>query len=95
MAMHTPPHPGLALRRDCIEAVELTVSAAADWLGVSRPALSNVLNGHAAISPDMAIRLEKAGWGTAEAWIKLQYQYDLWEARQHASSIKVKRYKAA
>lgn len=84
--MHNPPHPGLLLRDDILPALELTVTEAAEQLGVSRPTLSRVLNGRAAISPEMALRLE--GWlgvengGRADIWIAQQAAYDLWQARQ-------------
>ncbi|MBU2739264.1 HigA family addiction module antitoxin [Acidithiobacillus concretivorus] len=84
--MHNPPHPGLLLRDDILPALELTVTEAAKQLGVSRPTLSRVLNGRAAISPEMALRLEawlglKNG-GRADVWIAQQAAYDLWQARQ-------------
>jgi hypothetical protein len=60
--------------------------------GVTRKALSDLLNGHSGVSPEMAIRLEKAGWTTADHWLRMQLQYDLWHARQRAASIKVTRF---
>lgn len=83
MQQHNHPHPGAILRETVFEPLELSVSDAADRLGMSRPALSRVLNGHAAISPDLAIRLEKAGASTARFWINLQGNYDLWQAMKH------------
>ena len=71
------PHPGEFLRADVLEPLKLTISDAADWLGVSRVALSRVLNGHAALSIDLARRLESAGIGRAYAWVRLQTNYDL------------------
>lgn len=84
--MHNPPHPGFLLRDDILPALELTVTEAAKQLGVTRPTLSRVLNGRAAISPEMALRLEawlglKNG-GRADVWIAQQAAYDLWQARQ-------------
>lgn len=89
--MHNPPHPGLTLRDDVLPALNLTVTAAAEQLGVTRPALSRVLNGKAAISPEMALRIEawlgvKNG-GSASLWLAQQSAYDLWKARK---SIKPK-----
>lgn len=87
--MHNPPHPGEALREDVLPALGLTVTDAARQLGVTRPALSRVLNGRAAISPEMALRLEK--WlgvergGSATAWLAQQSAFDLWQARIHSS----------
>jgi len=92
MRMHSPPHPGEIIREDCLAALGLTVTAAASWLGVSRQSLSELLNGRNGISAEMAIRLEKAGWSNAETWLGAQLAYDLWQAKQHAGSIKVKRY---
>jgi addiction module HigA family antidote len=89
MEMHHPSHPGDIIREDCLAPLGLTVTAAAAGLGVSRKALSELLNRRAGVSADMAIRLEKAGWSRAEAWLRMQAQYDLWEARQHADRLKV------
>ena len=82
--MHNPPHPGEVLREDVIAALGLSVTEAADRLALSRVALSRVLNGKAGISPDLAVRLEQAGAGTAQAWVAMQANYDLWQALQHA-----------
>jgi len=90
--MKKPPHPGASVRVDCIEPLGLTVTEAAKALGVSRQALNNIINGHAAISPEMAIRLDKAFGGGAETWLRLQTAYDLAQALKHADRIiKVKR----
>lgn len=94
MVMKSPPHPGLSLRYDCLEPLGLTVTEGAKVLGVSRQALNNVVNGKAGISPEMAIRLDKAFGGTAEGWLALQTAYDLAQARQYEASIKIKRYTA-
>ncbi len=91
MAMKNPPHPGRLVRNACLAPLGLTVTAAADALGVARPTLSNVVNGRAAISPEMAIRLEKAFGSTADAWLKMQIAYDLAEARKREAEIKVAR----
>ncbi|MEX2649706.1 MAG: HigA family addiction module antitoxin [Alphaproteobacteria bacterium] len=91
MAMKTPPHPGISVRHDCIEPLGLTVSEAARRLGVSRKQLSDIVNGHAGISPEMAIRLDKAFGGGAETWYRLQAAYDLAQAMKHADAIKVER----
>lgn len=84
--MFSPPHPGETLREDVLPALGLTVTKAAEELGVSRVALSRVLNGRAAISPEMALRLEEwlgvEGGGSADAWLCQQVAYDLWQARQ-------------
>jgi addiction module HigA family antidote len=90
--MFNPPHPGLTLRDDILPALSLQVSEAAAQLGVDRTTLSKVLNGRAAISPAMALRLER--WlgrdhgGAAEVWLAQQAAYDLWRARQAAKASK-------
>ena len=94
MRIHNPPHPGATLRDDVLPALGLTVTEAAAQLGVTRAALSRVINGRAAISPEMALRLER--WlgvnngGRADLWISQQAGYDLWQARK-AGAPKVKR----
>jgi addiction module HigA family antidote len=80
--MMNPSHPGELLREDVIAALGLSVKEAANRLGMSRVALSRVLNGHAAISPDLALRLEMAGVSTARAWLAMQVNYDLAQVRQ-------------
>ncbi|KVC98191.1 LacI family transcriptional regulator [Burkholderia ubonensis] len=83
--MFNPPHPGAALREDILPALGLSVTEAAEQLGVSRVALSRVLNEHATISPEMALRLE--AWlgvergGRADVWLAERRAYDLWQAR--------------
>ena len=79
--IHAPVHPGEILRIEVIESLGLEVGQAATLLGVSRPALSRVLNGRADISNEMALRLEKAGAGTAETWANLQTAYSLHRVR--------------
>ena len=91
MTMKNPPHPGLSVRHDCIEPCGLTITEAADVLGVTRQTLNNLVNGKAGISPEMAIRLDKAFGGGAETWLRLQMAYDLAQARQREGEIKVKR----
>jgi addiction module HigA family antidote len=84
--MHNPPHPGLTLRDDVLPALGLSVTDAAKQLGVARVTLSRVLNGHAAISPEMALRIE--AWlglergGEARLWLAEQTAYDMWLAEQ-------------
>lgn len=78
--MKNPPHPGELLREDVIAELGLTVTEAAERLSMSRVALSRVLNCKAAISPDLAIRLESAGVSTARAWLAMQVNYDLAQA---------------
>jgi len=90
MPMKNPPHPGLSVRHDCIEPLGLTITEAAEILGVTRQTLNNLVNGKSGISADMAIRLGKAFGGDAETWLRLQMAYDLAQARQHEKAIDVK-----
>lgn len=91
MPMKSPLHPGLSVRHDCLEPLELSVTDAAKRLGVSRKQLSAILNGHSGISPEMAIRLDKAFGGGADTWFRLQSAYDLAQAMKKAHDIKVTR----
>ena len=83
--IHSPPYPGETLREDILPALGLSVTEAAEQLGVARPSLSRVLNGRAAISPEMALRIEKwlgeENGGRADLWLAEQTAYDLWQAR--------------
>ena len=90
MAMKNPPHPGRLLRAD-IDALGLSVADAAAGLGVTRQQLYNVLNGKSAVTPDMAVRLEKGIGSSAETWLNLQTAYDLSQARAHTAAINVER----
>jgi antitoxin HigA-1 len=83
MSMHNPPHPGEIVKEFCIEPLKLTVTNAAESLGVTRKTLSMLLNGKSGISPEMALRLSKVFGRTPEGWLRLQLQYDLWKARQN------------
>lgn len=89
--MYNPPHPGEILRELCLEPLGLSVTRAAEALGVSRKTLSAVLNGRTGISPEMAIRLSIAFDTSAESWLNQQIQYDLWQTRQRQREIKVER----
>ena len=89
--MHNPPHPGEIVREECLNPLGLSVTAAAAGLGITRKALSELLNGHSGVSPEMAIRLAKAFGSSAETWLRLQMQYDLWQAEQRAETIQVER----
>ncbi|PSQ88954.1 MAG: addiction module antidote protein, HigA family [Bacteroidetes bacterium QS_8_64_10] len=94
MPMKSPPHPGEIVRKDCIEPLNLTVTEAAEGLGVSRKHLSALVNGRSGISPEMAIRLSKAFGGSAESWLTQQMQYDLRQAEEQ-SDPDVERFAAA
>ena len=91
MVMKNPPHPGLSVRHDCLEPLGLSVTKAAQKLGISRKQLSAIVNGHSGISPEMAIRLDKAFGGSADTWFRLQAAYDLAQAKKTADRIKVER----
>lgn len=95
MVIHNPPHPGEVLRELCLEPLGLTVTAAAEALGVSRKTLSAILNGRAGISQEMAIRLSIAFGASAESWLNQQTQYDLWLAEQNRKNLKVMKLSAA
>ena len=92
--MHNPPHPGPFIRRVCLEPLGLTVTEAADGLGVTRKTLSALLNGHAGISPEMAVRLSRAFGGTPESWLRQQMAYDLWQVNQKAGAMVVRHFGA-
>ncbi len=95
MAMYDPPHPGRHVRIDCLEPFGLSVTEGARILGVTRQALSSLVNGRAGVSPEMAIRLSKAFGGAPATWLKLQMNYDLWQAQQRADQIEVRPYQPA
>jgi antitoxin HigA-1 len=95
MKMHNPPHPGEILRELCIEPLGITVTRAAQALGVSRKTLSAILNGRAGISPEMAIRLSKAFDTSPESWLSQQLHYDLWVAEQTLGAVTVEKLSAA
>ena len=92
MPMHNPPHPGLIVKYDILPELKLSVTRAAKALGVTRQALSDVANGRAAISTEMALRLSAAFGSTAEHWLRMQISYDLWQARHNGPPIVVERF---
>ena len=94
MAIHNPPHPGEIVRYECLEPSDLTVTRAAQGLGVTRQALSDLVNEKAGVSVEMSIRLSKAFGSTPETWLGLQTAYDLWQARARAREIEVEDFKA-
>ena len=89
--MHNPPHPGEFIREICLEPLGLTVTDAAQKLGVTRKALSELLNGKSGISPLMALRLAKAFNTTPESWLTQQMHYDLWQAKQKIKKLRVRK----
>jgi addiction module HigA family antidote len=90
MLMHDPPHPGELIREICLEPLGLSVTEAAEGLGVTRKTLSSLLNGHSNVSPVMAIRLSKAFGGSPESWLTHQLYFDLWQAQKQSQKLDVK-----
>lgn len=95
MPMKNPPHPGRSIKDACLDPLELTITEGAEVLGVARHTLSRVVNGQSSVSPEMAIRLEKAFGGTADSWVRMQTAYDLARARARSDQIQVERYEPA
>jgi addiction module HigA family antidote len=94
MRMHNPPHPGKIIREFCMEPLNVSVTEAADALGVTRKTLSALLNGRSGISPEMALRLSKVFGRTPEGWLRLQLQFDLWKTQQSIDIRGLKRVEA-
>jgi addiction module HigA family antidote len=92
MPKNNPPHPGEYVLHECINALGLTITEAAEGLGVTRNTLSRLVNAHNGISPEMAVRLSLAFGSTPEMWLRLQNSYDLAQARKRAANIRVKRF---
>jgi addiction module HigA family antidote len=95
MTMHNPPHPGGIVRRKCLEPLGPSVTETAKALGITRQALSDLVNERAGVSVEMAIRLSKAFGSSPEAWLGMQMAYDLWQVRGRAREIRVRSFKAA
>lgn len=93
MQMKTPPHPGEVIKHQYIAPLGLTITQAAEGLGITRKTLSLLLNGHAGISPEMAVRLSKAFGRSPESWMQLQVQYDLAQVIANEKNIVVKSYR--
>jgi addiction module HigA family antidote len=93
MTMKNPPHPGIVVLQECIQPTGLTITNAAEALGVTRYTLSELVNGKRGISPEMAVRLSKVFGGTEEGWLVQQAQYDLAHVRR--DRLKLKRFKVA
>lgn len=93
--MKNPSHPGHSIKDACLEPLELTVTEGAVILGVARHTLSRIINAQAGISPEMAIRLEKAFGSSADTWLRMQAAYDLAQARKHEHEIDIQRYERA
>ncbi len=93
--MYNPPHPGGVVRRQCLDPLGLSVTRAAQGLGVTRQALSDLVNEKAGISVEMAIRLSKAFGSSPETWLGMQMAYDLWQVQSRAEQLTVERFTAA
>jgi len=87
--MHNPPHPGEIIRELCLEPLGITITRAARALGVSRKALSELLNGHTGVTPEMAVRLGRAFNTNPESWLIQQMQFDLWKTLQRGVDFEV------
>jgi len=95
MEMYNPPHPGEIIQELCINALGITVTDAAKSLGVTKDALSALFSGRSGITPEMALRLSKVFGRTPEGWLRLQFQYDLWQIRQNVDLSNLKPIHAA
>lgn len=95
MPMYAPPHPGEIVRHECLEPLGLSVTRAAEGLGVTRQTLSDLVNARSGISVEMAVRLSKAFGSTPETWLGMQMAYDLWQARDRTRNIEVERFASA
>jgi len=98
--LYAPPYPGEIIKEDIVNYLNISVTEFADILGMSRVALSRVLNGKAAISINLVQRLEAAGFSTADTWLQMQLNYDLWHANQNKTPLninyqKLEQYKVA
>ena len=89
--MHNPPHPGETIRELCLEPLGISITTAARAIGVSRKALSELVNGHTGVTPEMAVRLGRAFDTTPESWLIQQMQYDLWKILQRGTAVEVQR----
>jgi addiction module HigA family antidote len=94
MPKQNPPHPGEYVLEECIKPLGLTITEAAEGLGVTRNTLSRLIHGHNGVSPDMAVRLSMAFGSTPEMWLRLQNAYDLAQVRKNTETIHVKKFEA-
>lgn len=95
MNMHNPPHPGEILQGLWLEPMSVTVTTAAEALGISRQSLSKIVNGSRGVTPEMAVRISRAFGGTPESWLGHQAAYDLWRIEQNREVPDLKRLEAA
>lgn len=92
MPMKNPPHPGKFILEECLEPLGLSITEAAEGLGVTRTSLSRLIHGHNGISTEMAVRLSKAFGGSAESWLRQQINYDLAQIKTKTSDIRVRKF---
>lgn len=95
MPMHDPPHPGEVIKSECLEPLRLTVTQAAQGLGVTRQALSSLVNGRSGVSTEMAFRLSAAFGSSPETWLRMQMSHNLSTAREQFASLAVERFSDA
>ncbi len=95
MNMYNPPHPGEILQGLWLEPMGVTVTIAAEALGISRQSLSKIVNGSRGVTPEMAVRISRALGGTPESWLGHQAAYDLWKIEQNREVPDLKRLEAA
>jgi addiction module HigA family antidote len=95
MATRTPPHPGQYVLEDCVKPLGLSVSKAAEGLGISRSTLSRLINGRISVTPEMAVRLSQGFGSTPEMWLRLQNAHDLAQARKKRKLTSIQRLEPA
>jgi addiction module HigA family antidote len=95
MPMSNPPHPGEIVKFECLEPLDLTVTRAAEGLGVTHQTFSDLINEKTGVTVDMALRLSQAFGSSPETWLAMQMAYDLWHAREQAAQIKVENFAAS
>lgn len=95
MPKSNPPHPGTYILDECIRPLGLTITEAANGIGVTRNTLSRLIHGHNGVSPEMAMRLSMAFGSTPEMWLRLQNAYDLAQVRNKAKNIRVRKFETA
>ncbi len=87
MKMHNPPHPGEVLNELCLKPLGMSITEAAERLGVARKTISGIINGHGSITPEMALRLEIVFGSTAQTWLNMQTAFDLWHIKEKRKEL--------
>jgi addiction module HigA family antidote len=88
MKMHNPPHPGEVFNELCLKPLGISITEAAERLGVARKTISKIINGHSSITPEMALRLEIVFGSTAQTWLNMQTAFDLWRMNKKRKELK-------